>query len=219
MNHRSSSSKRTISDQLKEIGVRPDQIEFVGISHYHGDHTGQASQFPQATLLIGAGDLEVLKRPVPPRGAAPPHIKPWLDGTSKVEALVEDHDVFGDGSVEILLTPGHTPGHSALLVKLKTGPVILAGDLWFAHADLLRGSMPEFNASRAETIASRDRISRMAEKLDAVVIIQHEPADLGEAAGVPQGGGVDPTASLPRKRGPRYLLAGCQEAGFPLSRE
>ena len=180
MNHAVYKLDRTISDQLKVIGVKPEQVEFVGISHYHGDHTGQASQFPQATLLIGAGDLEVLKRPVSPRGAAPPHIKPWLEGGSKVEALVEDHDVFGDGSVKILMTPGHTPGHSALLVKLKSGPMILAGDLWFAHSDVLRGTMPEFNASRAETVASRDRISRLAEALDAVVIIQHEPADLAK---------------------------------------
>ena len=177
---------RTISDQLKDLGVKPAQIEFVGISHFHGDHTGQASQFPQATLLIGAGDLGVLKTDPPPRGAAPPHIKPWLDGTSKVEALTEDHDVFGDGTVTILRTPGHTPGHSALLVKLKTGPIILAGDLWFAHSDVLRGTMPEFNHSRAETIASRDRISRMAEALDATVIIQHEPADLAKLPAFPK---------------------------------
>jgi glyoxylase-like metal-dependent hydrolase (beta-lactamase superfamily II) len=186
LNHEVFKLDRTISDQLKDIGVKPEQIEFVGISHFHGDHTGQATQFPQATLLIGAGDFAVLKRDPPPRGAAPPHVKPWLDGTSKVEALSEDHDVFGDGTVKVLMTPGHTPGHSALLVKLKTGPVILAGDLWFAHSDVLRGSMPDFNSSRAETIASRDRIARMAEALDAVVIIQHEPADVAKLPAFPK---------------------------------
>ncbi len=137
-------------------------------------------------MLIGEGDLAVLKRDPPPAGAAPPHIKPWLDGTSKVEALAEDHDVFGDGTVKVLMTPGHTPGHSALLVKLKTGPVILAGDLWFEHADALRGAMPDFNHSRAETIASRDRIARMAEAMDAVVIIQHEPADVTKLPAFPK---------------------------------
>lgn len=64
--------------------------------------------------------------------------------------------------------------------------MILAGDLWFAHSDLLRGTMPEFSASRAETIASRDRIARMAEKLDAMVIIQHEPADLAKLPAFPK---------------------------------
>jgi glyoxylase-like metal-dependent hydrolase (beta-lactamase superfamily II) len=178
---------RTISDQLATIGVKPQQVAFVGISHYHGDHTGQAAQFPQATLLIGVGDLEALKQTPPPGGAAPTHIAPWLSGTSKVEALVEDRDVFGDGRVTVLMTPGHTPGHSSLLVKLDGGKnVILSGDLWATHENVLRGTMPPFNSSRAETLASRDRISRLAEKIDATVVLQHEPADIAKLPAFPK---------------------------------
>ena len=177
---------RTITDQLAQIGVKPDQVEFIGISHYHGDHTGQATQFPRAKLLIGAADLEAIKSKTPPGGVAPPHIQPWIDGTSPVEPLVEDRDVFGDGRVTILMTPGHTPGHSSLLVKLATGPVILSGDLWFSHEDALRAVMPDFNTSRAETIASRERIARMAEKLDAVIILQHEPGDVAKLPAFPE---------------------------------
>ena len=179
-NHPVAKLERTITDQLTEIGVNSGQIEFIGISHYHGDHTGQATQFPKAKLLIGAGDFEALKSKTPPGGAALSHIQPWIDGTSAAEPLVDDRDVFGDGRVTILMTRGHTPGHSSLLVKLATGPVILAGDLWFSHSDALRATMPDFNTGRAETIASRDRIARMAEKLDAVIILQHEPADIAK---------------------------------------
>ena len=177
---------RTVVEQLRTLGVDPARVGRVGISHYHGDHTGQATQFPTARLLIGSGDLFALKASPPPGGAAPSHLQPWLDGSAQVEALREDRDVFGDGRVIILMTPGHTPGHSALLVKLATGPVILAGDLWFSHADALRGSMPDFNTSRAETIASRDRISRLAEKLDAVIILQHAPSDVAKLPPFPQ---------------------------------
>lgn len=184
-NHPVAKLDRTISDQLAQLGVKPDQIEFIGISHYHGDHTGQATQFPKAKLLIGAGDFEALKSKTPPGGSAPSHIQPWIDGTSAVEPLMDDRDVFGDGRVTILMTRGHTPGHSSLLVKLATGPVILAGDLWFSHSDALRATMPDFNTGRAETIASRDRISRMAEKLDAVIILQHEPADVNKLPSFP----------------------------------
>jgi glyoxylase-like metal-dependent hydrolase (beta-lactamase superfamily II) len=169
---------RTVSDQLKQIGIRPEQIGFVGISHYHGDHTGQALQFPKAKLLIGARDFEALKSATPPPGSAPTHIKAWLDGTSPAEPLTEDKDVFGDGKVTVLMTPGHTPGHTSLMVKLASGTVILGGDLWFTHADALRERMPEFNTSRAETLASRDRISRLADKHDATIILQHEPGDV-----------------------------------------
>lgn len=177
---------RTLTDQLAEIGVKPEQIEFVGISHYHGDHTGQATQFPKAKLLFGAGDVEALRRPSPPPGTAPTHIQPWLDGQSPLEPLGEDRDVFGDGRVMILMAPGHTPGHSVLLVKLATGPVILAGDLWFTHADALTGRMPDFNTSRAETAASRDRIARIADKLDAVIIVQHEIDDIPKLPAFPE---------------------------------
>ena len=177
---------RTLTDQLAQIGVKPEQVEFVGISHYHGDHTGQATQFPKAKLLMGAGDIEALRRPSPPPGTAPTHIQPWLEGKSELEMLREDKDVFGDERVVILMTPGHTPGHSVLLVKLATGPVILAGDLWFVHADALTGRMPDFNTSRAETAASRERIARIADKLDAVIIVQHELDDIAKLPAFPE---------------------------------
>ncbi len=99
---------------------------------------------------------------------------------------MEDQDVFGDGRVTILTTKGHTPGHNSLLVKLATGPVILTGDLWFSLSDALRATMPDFNSGRAETLASRDRIGRIAEKLDAVIIIQHEPADIDKLPTFPK---------------------------------
>lgn len=184
-NHPVVKLERRVTDHLADIGVKPEQVEFIGISHYHGDHTGQAVQFPKAKLLIGAGDLEALKSKTPPGGSAPSHIQPWIDGVSPVEPLEDDRDVFGDGRVTILMTRGHTPGHSSLLVKLATGPVILTGDLWFSHSDALRATMPDFNTGRAETIASRERIARLAEKLDAVIIVQHEPADVGKLPAFP----------------------------------
>lgn len=177
---------RTISDQLGQIGVKPDQVEFVAISHYHGDHTGQASQFPRARLLIGAADLAALKSSPTPGGAAPTHLAPWITGGAPVEALVEDKDVFGDGRVVVLTTPGHTPGHLALLVKLAGGNVMLSGDLWATHGNVLTDDMPEFNTSRAETAASRERFRRLAYKLDATVILQHEIADVAKLPAFPK---------------------------------
>lgn len=177
---------RTISDQLRQIGVKPDQIEFVATSHYHGDHTGQASQFPRARLIIGAGDLAALKSSPPPQGAAPTHLAPWIGGGAPVDALIEDKDVFGDGRVVVLATPGHTPGHLALLVKLAGGNVMLSGDLWATHGNVLTDDMPGFNTSRAETAASRERFRRLAYKLDATVILQHEIADVAKLPAFPK---------------------------------
>jgi N-acyl homoserine lactone hydrolase len=177
---------RTISDQLAQIGVSPERIEFVGVSHYHGDHTGQAAQFPKARLLIGAADLAALKSASPPEGAAPSHLAPWIEGGAPVDALIEDKDVFGDGRVVVLMTPGHTPGHLALLVKLAGGNVMLSGDLWDGHRNVLTDDMPPFNTSRAETAASRERFRRLADKLDATVILQHEVDDVAKLPAFPQ---------------------------------
>jgi glyoxylase-like metal-dependent hydrolase (beta-lactamase superfamily II) len=178
--------ERTIPDQLRQLGLSADRITFLGISHYHGDHTGQASAFPGARLLIGAADLTAMRSAQPPTGVAPSHLRPWIEGGAPVTALIEDHDVFGDGRVTVLMTPGHTPGHSSVLVKLDSGNVILSGDLWATHQNVLRGTMPPFNSSRAETLASRDRISRLAETLDATVVIQHEPADISKLPAFPK---------------------------------
>ena len=94
--------------------------------------------------------------------------------------------MFGDGRVHDPQDQRpHARAHQSLLVKLATGPVILAGDLWFSHSDALRATMPDFNDGRAETIASRDRIGRLAEKLDAVIILQHEPADIAKLPAFP----------------------------------
>src|SRR5262245_65026436 len=119
-----------IADRLKELKVTPEQVKYVGISHFHGDHTGQLAPFTNATLLIGKGDWDGVTATPPMQGANAAASRAWIDEKRKVEALTTDKDVFGDGSVIVLRMPGHTPGHSSLLVRLKDmGPVLLTGDL------------------------------------------------------------------------------------------
>ena len=119
--------KVSLVDLLAQINVKPEQIKYVGISHYHGDHIGQVGSFPKATLLIGKGDWDVLTSPNRPENANPTPFANWIKGESKVEPVPLDKDVFGDGSVTMLYTPGHTPGHHSLLVKLpQTGTVLVS---------------------------------------------------------------------------------------------
>jgi glyoxylase-like metal-dependent hydrolase (beta-lactamase superfamily II) len=170
------SVKARIVDQLRQIGVSPDRVNFVGISHNHFDHIGQAADFPKATLLIGAEDFEASKK-----GDAAARFAPWIKGGAKVEPIKRDHDVFGDGRVMILDMPGHTPGHQALLVKLpRTGNVLLSGDLYHFAENYKSGGMPSFNVDRADTLGSFERFGAIARNLKAKVIIQHEPADVAK---------------------------------------
>ena len=179
------SLKRSILDQLKQINVAPEQIGFVGISHFHGDHTGQAKHFPNATLAIGQGDWDLLKGSDERLKDVRANLAHWLSGTGKAAPFARDVDVFNDGSVVMLALPGHTPGHSGLLVRLASGPVLLSGDQYhFTEAVKNRG-VPSFNMNRADTLASHDRFDRIAANLGAKVIIQHEPRDVAKLPAFP----------------------------------
>ena len=171
--------KVSLVDQLAQLEVTPDQIKFVGISHYHGDHIGQANSFPKSTLMIGKGDWEGLTSAKPPAGVNPQLVSSWISGGSTVEVVPGDKDVFGDGSVVMLYTPGHTPGHHSLLVKLaQTGNVILSGDFAHFHENYETGGVPAFNYDRAQTVASINRIKQISTKLKAKVVIQHDLRDI-----------------------------------------
>jgi glyoxylase-like metal-dependent hydrolase (beta-lactamase superfamily II) len=173
-------------EQLAQLQIKPEQINYVGISHYHGDHTGQAASFPQATLLIGQGDWEVLKGPTPSGTTNAAPLKHWLSGEGKAEPVARDKDVFGDGTVVILDMPGHTPGHHSLLVKLKQkGNVLLTGDQAHFRENYESNGVPTFNFNRAATLASFDRFKQIAKNLNATVIIQHDPRDVDKLPAFP----------------------------------
>lgn len=170
---------KTIAEQLAAIGVTPAQVTRVAISHYHFDHIGQAATFPSATLLIGKADLAALKAGAPGVDAKP--LAPWITGGATMEAVAGDKDVFGDGSVTMLDTPGHTPGHHSLLVRLaRRGAVLLTGDLAHFRANYDADGVPSFNTDRADTLASLARVKAMARNLKATVVIQHEADDIAK---------------------------------------
>lgn len=178
--------KASLIDQLGQMKLSPEQITYVGISHYHGDHIGQVGLFPKSTLLIGKGDWDVLTSPKPPAGVTPEPFAHWITGGGKVEPVPLDKDVFGDGTVLMLYTPGHTPGHHSLLVKLpQTGYVLLSGDLAHFRENYDGDGVPTFNTDRAATVASIDRVKKIAANLKATVVIQHDARDVGKLPAFP----------------------------------
>jgi glyoxylase-like metal-dependent hydrolase (beta-lactamase superfamily II) len=178
--------RRSLVDQLAELKLEPGQIETIGISHWHFDHVGQAGRFPQAKLLMGRSDLELLRATPPVDEDSAKGLAHWLSGGGKLEEVTADKDVFGDGRVVMLKLPGHTPGHYALLVRLASGPVLLSGDQYHFTEQVKNRGVPPFNHDRAETLASMDRFDRIAANLKAKVIIQHEPADIAKLPAFPK---------------------------------
>lgn len=181
----------SIRDQLAALKVDPAKIGRIGASHYHADHIGQAQDFPGATLLIGKDDWDALKAVQPggpPRMGAPDPkpVQHWISGGGKVDPVTGDRDVFGDGSVVMMNLPGHTPGHHALLVRLKNkGAVLLSGDAAHVASNYETNGVPTFNTNRADTLASLDRLKATARALKATVVIQHEPADIAKLPAFP----------------------------------
>lgn len=177
---------RTIVDQLGEIGVKPADISIVGISHNHFDHLGQAADFPHARLLIGKGDLDGLKADPAPFGVDGSLAAPWLTGGAALGPVSGDRDIFGDGSVVMLATPGHTADSHSLLVRLAaTGPVLLSGDTVHFEQQFQNDGVPPFNVDRAESLASMDRLQRMAETLKATLVVQHDADDIAKLPAFP----------------------------------
>jgi glyoxylase-like metal-dependent hydrolase (beta-lactamase superfamily II) len=156
-----------LSTQLQQLGLEPSKIKYVAVSHSHGDHIGNVGLFPQSTLLVQKAEYEWPSPTGESRFPAGPQVK-LLEG---------DHDVFGDGSVMLISTPGHTPGHQVLLLKLpKTGAVVLSGDAVHFQENWGARRVPEFNVNKEQTSASMQRIADLMAKHNAQLWINHDRA-------------------------------------------
>jgi len=164
----------TLVDQLRVIGLAPADVTYVAFSHFHFDHTGNANLFGSATWILNKAELAWAQ--------TDPGLFVNMDTisayrTAKTEMIDGDYDVFGDGSVRILKTPGHTPGHQSLEVKLKKSMLLLSGDLYHQEQSRKLRLVPLFNTERADTLASIDRFERIANNTKARVVVQHDLQD------------------------------------------
>jgi N-acyl homoserine lactone hydrolase len=158
---------KTLAAQLEQIGVKPADIKAMAVSHTHPDHTGNVELFPQAMLYVQKAEYDW------PGANNEPRFKP----SHPVELLSGDKDVFGDGSVTVLSTPGHTPGHQSLLVKLpKTGAVVLSGDAVHFRDNWDNRRVPSMNADKEQSAASMQKIATTLDKEKAQLWINHDKA-------------------------------------------
>lgn len=158
---------KTLASQLEQLGVKPSDIKFVAISHTHPDHIGNVEMFPQAMLLVQKAEYEW------PGAKSAPRFNP-AHPVTKIEG---DKDVFGDGSLTIISTPGHTPGHQSLLVKLpKTGALVLSGDAAHFKSNWDNRRVPSINFDKDMTLASMQRIADLLARENAQLWINHDKA-------------------------------------------
>jgi N-acyl homoserine lactone hydrolase len=166
----------TLLAQLKSLDLSPKNINFIAFSHLHWDHTGNANEFPDSVWIMNKTELAAGLTQPPPGGVLPETWSAYKN--AKNVGIDGDYDVFGDGSVMILRTPGHTPGHQVLKLKLqKSGTVILSGDLYHLRANRQFRRVPVYNVNRADTLASMGRVEAIIRYTHGRLIVQHDPKD------------------------------------------
>lgn len=177
-----------LTDQLKQLGLTPDDIEYVSVSHSHFDHIGNAGRFAKSTWIVHEREKAWAFREEAKKAAAQFAAYSALEGAKTVEIKGEaPHDVFGDGSVMVVPTPGHTPGHTILLVRLRqSGNVLLTGDLWHIAESRAAKRVPRFNFNREQTLRSYELTEALAAREKARVVRQHVPEDFAAMAKFPE---------------------------------
>ena len=160
--------------QMAAVGYAPGDITYLSMSHYHGDHVANANAFAGSTWLVRKVERDRMfsAEPIP---RSPVENYSELKNSNTILIDKDEWDVFGDGSVVIKSTPGHTPGHNVLFLKLKkTGPVVLSGDLYHYPEERTLNRLPVADFNKEQTAASRAELERFLKKTGAQLWIEHD---------------------------------------------
>jgi N-acyl homoserine lactone hydrolase len=171
--------------QLAQLGIGPGEVTHVVQTHLHIDHTGALGHFPEAAVVVHARELEAARAAENP--ATSGYVRADYDRPElRWQPFTGDLDLFGDGVVRLLETPGHAAGHVSLLIQLpETGPVLLTADAadnrdqWEgrAHVRALH--------SREQAARSMQRLHELAEQTGALKVFGHDPENWAELRHAP----------------------------------
>jgi N-acyl homoserine lactone hydrolase len=163
----------SLVNQLKSIGFKIEDFQYFAMSHSHFDHTGHANYMKNATWIVQENEYNsVLGDSLAQKDVSVYALK-------KTKKIKGDYDVFGDGTVVIKYTPGHTIGHQALYVEVSglEKPILLTGDLYHFEENRTNKGVPSFNYDVKQTLESMEKFETFAKEKNAEVIIQHSPKD------------------------------------------
>jgi N-acyl homoserine lactone hydrolase len=168
---------KTLHSQLQAVGYAPKDITYFALSHMHYDHVANSNAFAgTSTWLVQRPERDAMFSDKPGAAVQTALYAALKDAKTKVLDGA-DYDVFGDGSAVIKAAYGHTPGHQVLVLKLpKTGPVVLAGDLYHYQAERGTDKVPGFEFNRDQSLASREKIEAFVKQSGAQLWIEHDMA-------------------------------------------
>jgi N-acyl homoserine lactone hydrolase len=172
---------KSLVEQLAEIGLKPGDIGRVAISHTHGDHIGNVGLFPNSTIVMQRAEYSWIHSPDGANANVNQLMalaRTLLGRPKNLQLLDGDTDVFGDGSVTLVATPGHTPGHQSLLVHLRnSGFIMLSGDVAHSEANFTKDIVPSLNTNKTESVASMEKVRQMLKVYNAKLFINHDKSE------------------------------------------
>ncbi|NQZ22685.1 MAG: N-acyl homoserine lactonase family protein [Colwellia sp.] len=169
--------KTKLVTQLAQLNIKPQDIEYLSLSHIHPDHAGNANKFASSTFIVNKLEHDFMfSEPAKSNFGA------YYSALKQSKTLIfnGEYDVFDDSSVVITSMPGHTPGSSVLLIRLNNaGNILLTGDLYLHARGRKLNTVLQYNAKEL-TLDSRVKFETLAKKENARVIIQHDKQDFAK---------------------------------------
>lgn len=161
-----------VVSRLDSAGVKPESVGHIVQSHLHYDHAGGLEFFPDADVYVQKAELPFAQNP--PIYQRAEYVPADFEHPINWKHLDGEYDVFNDGRVIIFPTPGHTPGHQSLLVKLKEKNYILVGDAAYDPTKMKERRLPGFLWNPDALISSWERIEELQRENDAELIFTHD---------------------------------------------
>jgi N-acyl homoserine lactone hydrolase len=163
-----------VVSQLKTLGFSPSDIRYVINTHLHTDHSGCNQHFTESTFLVQKDELRAAFWPEVFQRAA--YFRTDFDHPLKYEDLDGDYDVYGDGTVQIIRTPGHTKGHQSVILNLPVdGMFVLTGDSCYMTESVNEMVGPGIVWNSEEAIKSLKKLRHLRDQKGAFLITGHDP--------------------------------------------
>ncbi|WP_204745444.1 N-acyl homoserine lactonase family protein [Glycomyces paridis] len=176
----------TVPARLAALGLRAEDVAKAVVSHLHYDHVGGLRDLPRAEVLVSRAELDSLTSPFPvARGLLPGRLHDgarWRPvdfeplGDAGLAPFTAGFDLFGDGALVMLPTPGHTPGSMSMLVRRKGGaPLLMVGDLTYDAELLAAGALPGLGDRRRMARAAAE-VNELRRRLPGLAVLAaHDP--------------------------------------------
>jgi glyoxylase-like metal-dependent hydrolase (beta-lactamase superfamily II) len=175
-----------VVSQLALLGLGPDDVTHVANSHFHFDHCGGNEFFPRSAFLVQRKELEAARDPAVLAGRRYTPSPEDFDHPLAYQPVDGEHDVFGDGTVVLIPTHGHTPGHQSLRVRAgKSTDLVLTADACYTRENMDRDLLPGILWDAAEMARSLARLRDLRDRQGATVIFGHDPAQWQELPRAP----------------------------------